>query len=92
MSDTDHIGSVKQTAKQFNRGRDSDPRDCPHGQLARSCELCEKDARIRELEQAIVEWCKAAEWGHPSWKSYGMNGMNKVLFDIAAEIKGRKET
>lgn len=26
---------------------------CPHGQLARSCELCERDARIAELEAAL---------------------------------------
>jgi hypothetical protein len=26
-------------------------RDCAHGQLARSCEICEKDARIAELER-----------------------------------------
>lgn len=28
--------------------------ECQHGQLARSCDLCEKDARIAELE-ALTE-------------------------------------
>jgi hypothetical protein len=27
--------------------------ECKHGQLARQCELCEKDQRIAELEQQL---------------------------------------
>lgn len=29
--------------------------ECKHGQLARQCELCEKDQRIAELEKALRE-------------------------------------
>ena len=28
-------------------------RDCIHGQLARSCEICERDQRIAELEAEV---------------------------------------
>lgn len=28
---------------------------CSHGQLKRSCEICERDARIAELEAKLVE-------------------------------------
>lgn len=27
--------------------------ECTHGQLARSCEICERDARIAELERQL---------------------------------------
>lgn len=37
----DHCGDIGMTT------------ECKHGQLARSCELCEKDARIAELETAL---------------------------------------
>ena len=30
-------------------------RDCKHGHLARSCELCEKDQRIEALEACVRE-------------------------------------
>jgi hypothetical protein len=30
-------------------------RDCSHGSLRRSCELCERDARIAELEAEVSE-------------------------------------
>ena len=33
----------------------------PHGQLARSCELCERDARIKELEAVLREYMDAAD-------------------------------
>ncbi len=30
-------------------------RDCEHGQLRRSCNICEYENRIRELEQQLAE-------------------------------------
>ena len=36
-------------------------RVCSHGQLERSCELCERDARIKELEAVLREYMDAAD-------------------------------
>ena len=36
-------------------------RVCSHGQLARSCGLCEKEARIKELEAVLREYIDAAD-------------------------------
>jgi hypothetical protein len=53
-------------------------RDCEHGQLARACQICDKDAEIAEL-RAEVQRLRAllvvygdvagqnAEWGNPAW-------------------------
>lgn len=39
--------------------------ECTHGQLARSCEICEKDARIAELEKALRMFTDACEKSPP---------------------------
>ena len=36
-------------------------RVCQHGNLARKCELCERDARIKELEAILREYIDAAD-------------------------------
>jgi len=32
----------------------AEPRDCKHGSLARSCEICERDAEIAELKAELL--------------------------------------
>jgi hypothetical protein len=36
-------------------------RDCKHGHLARSCEVCERESRIEELEAGIAAFRQVAE-------------------------------
>lgn len=55
-------------------------RDCKHGNLARSCELCEKDARIAALESALKTAEEALEklCHDPSqWRRGGAGGQDK---------------
>lgn len=39
-------------------------RDCKHGQLARSCDICEKEDRIAELEKLISYLLPKAEYAN----------------------------
>ena len=39
--------------------------ECTHGQLARSCETCERDARIAELEARVADLQRLYDWAHP---------------------------
>ena len=44
---------------------------CQHGHLARSCEICERDARIKALEDALRDASFQQIDGAPCWCSFG---------------------
>jgi hypothetical protein len=41
-----------------------EPRDCKHGNLARSCEVCELESRVSELEQQLNHYREALSARH----------------------------
>ena len=43
-------------------GYPEQPRICQHGQLARSCELCERDAEVAEFEARIKKLEDTLRW------------------------------
>jgi hypothetical protein len=50
------------------------PRDCRHGRLARSCDLCERDADIVALRSALVEAERALDVTADNLRHLGPNG------------------
>jgi len=48
--------------------RTENPRDCKHGSLARSCEICERDAEIAELVRQISELKAELAATKPKWQ------------------------
>lgn len=73
--------------------------ECKHGQLARQCELCEKDRRIAELETALRFYSDARRWAgkdhysspsqdFPAWTD--QSAAEKDRGDIARKALGVK--
>jgi hypothetical protein len=67
------------------------PKVCQHGSLARSCELCERDERIAELEGAVrtsienVRTLRAAYGGGIAISTHGGEVWERMLTTVLGE-------
>ncbi len=59
---------------------------CEHGHLARVCEVCDRDRRIKELEEAVRVLAKEVWWStkrsYEEWGSGGEDVMDHVPDDV----------
>jgi len=62
---------------------------CEHGQLARSCDMCELESRIKELEDALIDIKHDAHqcrvWGGMDWV-YAHPAMKRVADKARAAL------
>ena len=65
-------------------------RDCKHGQLARSCQLCEMEERIEDLKEGIRDIFVIAFFAHYAPETKKIEAITEILnicIDAEIEIK-----
>ena len=61
-------------------------RDCPHGHLRRACPICEADARLAELQEA-VRWERECD---SAWDSDNLPLKAPALYELFATYEAAR--
>lgn len=65
-------------------------RDCKHGRLKRSCEVCERDAEIERLQSKIVNLADRRQPEPPPWTTANRDTLIDMVFCLKQQNAAMK--